>query len=122
VTDGLTDIFQVIAERKIVEAIERGLFDDLPGQGRPLLLNQDPLEAPHQRLAHTLLKNAGFAPPEVSLRSELAELKRDYARAKNAEQRQALARDIRLMVLRINLMRQRPIHAEATEALVETTY
>jgi hypothetical protein len=113
------DIFQLIAERKIAEAIQRGEFDDLPGKGKPLHLSEDPLEPPHQRLAHTILKNAGIAPIEISLRRELDQLKREYARAKSAEERSALMREIRLMVLRINLMHRTSVYAEATEALVD---
>ena len=109
------DIFQLIAERKIAEAIERGEFDDLPGQGQPLRLSHDLLESPERRLANTMLKNAGMAPVEISLRRELVQLKQEYARAKTAEERRALMREIRLMVLRINLMQQGPVHTDATD-------
>jgi len=112
------DIFQLIAERKIAEAIERGEFEDLPGKGKPLQFSRDPLESPDQRLANKILKNAGMAPIEVSLRRELAQLKRDYARAKSAQERAALMREIRLMVLRINLMQKAPVQAEMTEAIL----
>jgi hypothetical protein len=113
------DIFQLLAERKIVEAIERGEFDNLPGKGKPLPFSQDFLEPPHQRLANKLLKNAGIAPIEISLRRELAQLKQEYARAKNAQERHALLREIRLMVLRINVMRQTSIQTEATERIID---
>jgi hypothetical protein len=109
------DIFQLIAERQIAEAIERGEFDDLPGRGQPLRLSHDPLESPERRLASKILKNAGIAPVEVSLRRELVQLKQEYARAKTAEERRAIRREIRLMVLRINLMQKGPIHTEATD-------
>jgi hypothetical protein len=114
----LIDVFQLIAERKIVEAMERGEFDNLPGKGKPLQLSQDLLEPPERRLANKILKDAGVAPVEVSLRRELTELKRDYARAKSAEDRRVLLREIRLMVLRINLMLQGPVQTEATEAII----
>ena len=114
------DIFQLIAERKIAEAIRRGEFDDLPGQGKPLCLSDDPLEPPHQRLAHKILKNAGIAPIEIALRRELDQLKREYARAKSPEERRTLMREIRLMVLRINLMHRTSVQAEVTEAIAAT--
>jgi hypothetical protein len=119
VSDDFIDIFHLLAERKIAETVERGEFDDLPGKGKPLNFSDDPLEAPHHRLANKILKNAGIAPLEVSLRRELAQLKREYAQTKTAEERQALMREIRLMALRINLMRQMPVHAEATEAILD---
>ncbi len=56
---------ELIAERKIAEAIAQGEFDDLPGAGRPLDLAEDPLVPEEQRMANRILKNAGFVPREV---------------------------------------------------------
>lgn len=56
---------ELLAERKIAEAVSRGEFDDLPGAGRPLDLEDDALVPEDLRLAHRILKNAGFAPKEV---------------------------------------------------------
>jgi hypothetical protein len=106
------DAFRLIAERKIVEAMERGEFDDLPGKGKPLLFDDDPLESPQQRLANKILKNAGVEPIEISLRRELADLKREYERAKKAEDRQRLMKEIRWMILRLNLMQKSAMSME----------
>ena len=54
-----------IAEQKIAEAIANGDFDDLPGSGKPLALDDDSLVPEELRLAYRILKNAGFIPPEV---------------------------------------------------------
>jgi DnaJ family protein C protein 28 len=54
--------FERIAERKIEEAIEEGLFDNLPGKGQPLNLDDDPMTPPHLRAANKILKNAGVLP------------------------------------------------------------
>lgn len=113
------DVFQLIAERKIAEAMERGEFDHLPGKGRPLRFDDDDLGGPAERLARKILKNADLPPLEVSLRRELAELKREYARTKDPAARRTILREIRWMVLRINLLRQCPVTAEATEAILD---
>ncbi|MCS6804972.1 MAG: DUF1992 domain-containing protein [Acidobacteriota bacterium] len=106
-TDGdCIDVFRLIAERKITEAMERGEFDNLPGKGKPLVFHDDPLEPPERRLANKILKNAGIAPVEISLRRELTHLKREYARAKRADERQRLMKEIRWMVLRLNLLQK----------------
>jgi hypothetical protein len=34
---------ELIAEQRICEAVSRGELDDLPGAGRPLALDDDPL-------------------------------------------------------------------------------
>ncbi len=56
---------ELIAERKIAEAVERGDFDDLPGRGRPLAIEEDPLVPEDLRMAYRILKNAGYVPAEV---------------------------------------------------------
>ena len=68
--------FEWLAERKIVEALARGEFDGLPGAGRPLALEDDALVPEELRLAYRVLKNAGFVPPEVEARREIANLER----------------------------------------------
>lgn len=63
-----------LVEQKIEEAVSRGELDNLPGAGQPLELNDDPLVPEDLRLAYRILKNAGFAPPEVAALSEITGL------------------------------------------------
>ncbi len=65
------DIVDRLAEQHIREAMERGAFDDLPGAGQPLRLDDDHLVPEELRAAYRLLKNAGFLPPELQLRKEI---------------------------------------------------
>jgi hypothetical protein len=58
-------MLELIAERKIVEALERGELSNLPGEGRPLVLDDDALVPEELRAAYRILKNAGYVPPEV---------------------------------------------------------
>jgi len=69
-----------LAERRIEEALARGEFDDLPGAGRPLELDDDPLVPEELRVAYRILKNAGYVPPEVQTLNEIAGLERLIAR------------------------------------------
>jgi hypothetical protein len=56
------DALQIIAERRIREAIERGELDGLPGRGRPLAL-EDLSHVPEDlRPSYLLLRNAGLVP------------------------------------------------------------
>jgi len=61
-----------IAERRIVDAMEHGEFDNLPGAGRPLDLNDVAGVPESLRMAYRVLKNAGVLPPEIDLRREIA--------------------------------------------------
>ena len=58
-------MLEFIAEQRIAEAISRGELENLPGEGRPLELDDDALVPEDLRLAYRILKNAGFVPPEV---------------------------------------------------------
>jgi hypothetical protein len=53
-------------------AIAAGELDNLPGAGKPLALDDDALVPEELRVAHRILRNAGFLPPEVEARREIA--------------------------------------------------
>lgn len=51
------------AERHIIEAQRKGEFDNLPGRGEPLILDDDSHVPAELRAGYRLLKNAGCLPP-----------------------------------------------------------
>lgn len=63
-----------LAEEHILAAIRRGEFDDLPGQGQPLILEDDNAVPDELRVGYRILKNAGCLPPGVALRKEIREV------------------------------------------------
>ena len=63
-----------IAERRIREAQALGEFDDLPGAGAPLVLDDDALIPEDLRAAYRILKNSGFLPPELDACREIREI------------------------------------------------
>lgn len=67
-------IFKKIAEERIKEAMEMGLFDELEYKGKPLEIKEDPFVPEELRIAYRILKNAGFLPKEVELRKEIERL------------------------------------------------
>jgi Domain of unknown function (DUF1992) len=73
-------MLELLAERKIEQAIARGELDDLPGAGRPLDLDDDALVPEDLRIAYRILKNAGYVPPEVQALNQIAELEHYIAR------------------------------------------
>ena len=62
------------AERHITEAQSKGEFDNLPGSGEPLILDDDSHVPPELRAGYRLLKNAGCLPPELEQRREAIQL------------------------------------------------
>lgn len=58
------------AERHIRDAQAKGEFDNLPGVGKPLELDDDSAVPEELRAGYRLLKNAGYLPPELEDRRE----------------------------------------------------
>ncbi len=86
-------LLHLLAEQKIEEAMRDGAFDDLPGQGKPLDLDDDRLVPEDARVAYRILKNAGFVPPELEQRKEIADLRRLMATVvEDGERKRATAR------------------------------
>ena len=56
-------ILDILADRNIAEAIADGKLDNLPGKGKPLVMDEDNLRLPReQRAMYRLLKQAGIVP------------------------------------------------------------
>lgn len=93
-----------IAERRILQAIARGDFDDLPGAGRALALDDDPLVPPETRMALRVLKNAGFVPMEILERAEIARLEAALPQIEGPERARML---VKLALLRTRVFDRR---------------
>ena len=63
--------WESLIDKKIREAMERGEFDNLEGQGEPIDLSENPYEDPDWRTAHRMLRNAGFAPSWIEERKDI---------------------------------------------------
>lgn len=60
-----------LAERKIQDAMDEGLFENLPGAGRPLDLSVNPFEPPGMGAVNRLLKHNKVLPPWLLLEREI---------------------------------------------------
>ena len=98
---------ELIAERKIAEAEREGALKDLPGEGAPLALDDDPLIPEDLRMAYRILKNAGLVPEEISMLREVAQLE---ALVRDAEPQDAAGSQAarRLELLRLKLDQAAP--------------
>ena len=73
------DKWEPLIDRLIRESMDRGEFDNLPGAGQPIDLNENPYEQPELRTVHRLLRNAGFAPAWIEERKDIErELQRAF--------------------------------------------
>ena len=55
----------------IRRAIEEGKFSNLPGEGKPLRLDDNPFEDPDWRLAYHVLRSSGFSLPWIERRNAI---------------------------------------------------
>jgi hypothetical protein len=106
------DIFEKIAEKKILEAIAQGLFDDLPNKGKPLKIENDSWVPEDLRLGYKILKNAGCIPPEMEIRKEIIDLKELLKTIDDDEVRIKKIRELNFKLLKFNIGRKRPFYLE----------
>ena len=84
--------FSRIAENRIREAIEQGEFDNLPGAGQPVNLDEYFSTPEDLRMAYSVLKNANCRPVEVELLHEIDRLQQALAAAADEAARATLQR------------------------------
>jgi len=91
-----------LVEKKLEEAVSRGELANLPGEGRPLELDDDALVPEDLRAAYRILKNAGYVPPEVETLAEIAQLEALVIReGEDAAARSKAVRKLALLRTRI---------------------
>ena len=96
-----------LVERKIQEAMERGEFDNLPGQGKPLPLEEDSHIPEELRVAYKILKNADCLPPELEAKKEIRQMEDLLVNIPDEKERYKLIKRINYMIMRLNMMGKR---------------
>jgi Domain of unknown function (DUF1992) len=109
----IMDVFALIAEQKIREAMARGEFANLPGAGRPLPPEELTAVPDELRMAYKVLKNAGCLPPEVELAKEIVTLRNLLDTLEEDEEKRRRLRELNFKILKLNVMRKRPFHLDA---------
>jgi len=107
------DFFERIAECRIQEAIEAGLFDDLRGKGQPLRLEDESQIPPELRMAYKILKNADCLPPELEMRQEILTLQDLVAGLEDEAEKLRQMRRLNFLIMKLGMMR--PVSAQITE-------
>jgi len=106
------DCFFKIAERRILEAIENGEFENLEGQGKPLQLEDEAFIPDDLRMAYRFLKNAGFVPPEIESRKELINMCALFNALDDEKERLKKLRELNFLLLKVNMNRKKPLNFE----------
>lgn len=96
--------YQKIVEKKIKEAEERGDFNDLPGKGKPLKLEDDGRLPEDLRIAYKILKNANCLPPELELKKEIKQMEDLLLTIPDEKEQYRLIKKINLKIMKMNMM------------------
>jgi len=117
------DILSMIAESKILKAIEQGELKSLPGEGRPLEL-EDLSHVPEElRAGYKILKNSGVIPEELQLKKEIVSMQKLIDYCYEDEEKKVLIKKLNEKVLRFNmLMEQRKGHSAALSLYKDKIY
>ena len=99
--------FWRIAEERILEAQRAGAFDDLPGKGQPLRLEDLSWVPEDLRLGYMVLKNAHVLPPEAELLKDIHILEDLIKHVDDEGQRKALAKSVQWKMIRLDLLKRR---------------
>jgi len=99
--------FDKIVEAAIQEAMARGEFKNLPGQGRPINLSEYFNTPEDVRVAQAMLKNAGMLPVEIELLQEIAAYRELLNNAKSHGEKDKLRRILGEKRLQFNLLLER---------------
>jgi len=106
---GAVPLFQRLAEQRILEAQRRGEFDNLPGKGKPLEL-EDLSGVPEDlRIGYHVLKNAHVLPPEAELIKDIHTLEDLLKHVEDEGERRALAKSIQWKVIRLDMLKRRSL-------------
>ena len=104
-----------IVEARIAEAIDRGEFDNLPGAGKPLVLDNDNHIPEELRVGYRILKNAGCLPPELELRREIFNVEQLLIKVEGANEKNRLLKKLNYLCTRLSVTRgtELNLHVEA---------
>jgi hypothetical protein len=118
-TDSVFTVLGRIAEERIVEAQRRGEFDNLPGHGKPLQLEDDSHIPEDLRLAYKVLKNANCLPPELELKKEIITTEQLLGRITDEGEKYLQLKKLNFLVMKLNMMRKVPVSWEENQRYLE---
>jgi Domain of unknown function (DUF1992) len=113
---GAIPLLQRIAEQRILEAQRNGAFDNLPGKGKPLELEDLSWVPEELRIGYHVLKNAHVLPPEVELLKDVHTLEDLLKHVEDEGERRALAKSIQWKMIRLDMLKRRSMDLNSVRA------
>src|SRR5436190_12042329 len=110
---GAVSFMHRIAEQRILEAQREGVFDNLPGKGKPLELEDLSWVPEDLRIGYHVLKNAHVLPPEAELLKDIHILEDLLKYVEDEGERRALAKSIQWKVIRLDMLKRRSMSMQS---------
>ncbi|MBI3013498.1 MAG: DUF1992 domain-containing protein [Candidatus Tectomicrobia bacterium] len=101
-----------VVEQRILEAQKAGAFENLPGEGKPLNLEDLSCVPEELRTAYILLKNANVLPPEAQLLKEIHSLEDLLQHVYDREDRRTVLKQIQFKRIRLDLLKRRSFNLQ----------
>ena len=106
---GAVSFMHRIAEQRILEAQRAGAFDNLPGKGKPLALEDLSWVPDDLRIGYMVLKNANVLPPEAELLKDIHTIEDLLKHIEDEGERRALAKSIQWKMIRLDMLKRRSL-------------
>lgn len=96
----------------ILEAINRGDFENLACAGKPIKFENEAFVPEDLRMAYKILKNSDFLPPELELKKEIVSMKDMIDSLDDDKERLKKIRELNFKIMKLNMMRKKPFNFE----------
>ena len=116
---GFFSALERIAEKRIREAVRSGEFENLPGSGKPLELEDERHIPDDLRLAYKVLRNADCLPPELELKKEIKTAEELLGAMKDEGEKYRQIKKINYLIMKLNTMRQGSVKWEEEQRYYE---
>jgi hypothetical protein len=113
---GAVSFLHRIAEQRILEAQREGAFDNLPGKGKPLKLEDLSWVPEDLRIGYHVLKNAHVLPPEVELLKDIHTLEDLLKHIEDENERRSLAKSIQWKMIHLDMLKRRSLDLNAVRS------
>jgi len=111
----MINAIRLIAERRISEAIRKGQLDVEGWRNKPLPMTNDYLVPEELRMAHKILKNAGYLPPEIETKKEIQQIEDLLATCEDECTRVKQIKKLNYLVMKLNTMKGDAANIESQE-------
>ena len=111
----MLEAIRLIAERKISEAIRDGQLEIESWKGKPLPISRNCLVPEDLRMAHKILRNAGYLPPEIETKKEIQQIEDLLASCEDEHTRVKQIKKLNYLILKLNAMKGDAVNIENQE-------